>query len=400
MGSVQDGAWRRWGSARLQLEGLGLEKLLTRATVQGIRLRQVARRDIRTLRATVRMADLPALQALAQGAGWRLTVLGHSTLGRAQGLLTRRVMLACGCAVFLVCVAAAMQCVWFVRIQGADESAAEVRVVLRAFGAVPGRLKAGLDLPAIQRALERRLPRVAWVRARLEGVTLVVDCVPARVAVPAQYGGEAGDVVASRDGVVSQITVYAGVARVKPGDAVRRGQVLVAGQERGADEALRPVAAHASVRAKVWYSGKAVIPATESRGQPTGGEVSATCVATPWFRWPVPSPPVFAHWDVSLTRQRVGGLFLPLWLETARYEEVNLIYIPRDIEALRRESAEAAERLARQSVPFHAQILDKWVEYSMIKEEHFAAEVILEAEEEIAAPLGTIEPSARQEAGY
>ncbi len=392
--AARSGALRRfllrpWGRVRVRVEGLSLEKLITRAAAQGVPLSNVRRQDARTLHCTLRSGDLARLRATAERVGWRVAVEHESLLRRSQGLLSRRVMLGLGVAVFLAGVWMANACVWFVRIEGAGESVGEVRTVLAEHAVRPGRWRAALDLQGVQRALERRLPRVAWVDVRLRGVTVVVECVPARVAVPPTYGGEPCDIVAARDGVITRLTVQAGIAKVKIGQAVRRGQVLVQGEERTADGAMRPVAARAQAFSRTWYTGSARIPATENIGTPTGNALERTVLCTPWMQWSDVPAPDYAQRDIDIRRQEIGGVFLPLWMQSERYEEVTLSAAPRVRAELERESAVIAERIAREKMPFGAQILDKWVEYSMMKDENFCAEVVLETEEDIALPRST-----------
>ncbi|MCL2545354.1 MAG: sporulation protein YqfD [Clostridia bacterium] len=372
------------GKVSVRVEGLSLEKLITRAAEQGVRLSRVRRLDARALRATLAARDLQALRGIAGAVGWRVTVERASLLRRSQGLMSRRAMLACGVAVFLAAVWMANACVWFVRVEGAGESIGEVRTVLAEWGVRPGRLSAALDLPGVQRALERRLPRVAWIDVRLRGVTVVVECVPARVPSPAAYGDGPCDIVAARDGVITGITVHAGIAKVRVGEAVRKGQVLVAGEERAADGAVRAVAARAEVLSRVWYTGSARLPATEQSGAPTGATWERTSICTPWLRWSGRAESPFAEQDIDIRRRVVGGVFLPLWIQEERYAEVQLSPVPRDRGGLERESAALAERRAREKMPFHARILDKWVEYSMMKDSYFVAEVVLETVEDIA----------------
>ena len=372
------------GRVSVRISGLSLEKLVTRASEQGVELSRVRRQDVRTLTATLAARDLPALRRIAEAVGWRVGVEKASLLRRSQKLLSYRAMLACGVAAFLALVWMANACVWFVRVEGAGESVGEVRAVLAEWDIRPGRLAATLDLQGVQRALEARLPRIAWIDVRLRGVTVVVECVPARMPTPATYGGEPCDIVASRDGVVTGITVYAGIAKVKVGDAVRKGQVLVAGEERAADGAITPVAARAQVLSRVWYTGSAHMPVTEDHSTPTGAIWERRVLCMPWLRWSGTPESPFAQQDIDICRQVVGGVFVPVWVQEERYAEVTLDPVPRDRAELERESAALAEQRARETMPFHAQILDKWVEYSMIKDSYFVAEVVLETVEDIA----------------
>jgi len=158
----------------------------------------------------------------------------------------------------------------------------------------------------------------------------------------------------------------------------------VAGEERTADGAVRPVAARAQVLSRVWYAGNARIPAVEQSSAPTGATWERTVVCTPWLRWSARPESPFAEQDIDIRRWAVGGVFVPLWIQEERYAEVKLDPVSRDRGELERESAALAERRAREKMPFHARILDKWVEYSMIKDGYFLAEVVLETVEDIA----------------
>lgn len=79
----------------------------------------------------------------------------------------------------------------------------------------------------------------------------------------------------------------------------------------------------------------------------------------------------------------MGGIF-PVWLRVARYEEVERRAVARPEEEVREEAGRAAWRLAQQAAGFHAQVVDKWIEYSMIKEGGYRALAVLETVENIA----------------
>ena len=69
-------------------------------------------------------------------------------------------------------------------------------------------------------------------------------------------------------------------------DAVRAGQVLIRGEERGADGATVPVAARGAVIARCWLTHTVEMSMLEIRSEETGREAAVQQIVTPWFSLP------------------------------------------------------------------------------------------------------------------
>ena len=91
----------------------------------------------------------------------------------------------------------------------------------------------------------------------------------------------------------------------------------------------------------------------------------------------------YAAFDRGVVLQPVVGAFLPVTLRREQYIEVSLSKTPREEAQAQAEAAAAAEQIAMENVPFDAQIVDKWVDYSMIEDEMLCATVVIEAVESI-----------------
>jgi len=364
-------------------EGLSLERLLNQCAEQGVRLHGIKKSGARKVIGSVAAADAPKLQALAEKRGWRLTI------GKAHGpvklgkIARKRAFLLSGILVFLFACWGAMSCVWFIDVRGAGPYTGEVERILQEHEVRVGRLGFLIDTDALREDMERQLTGLAWVGVKTSGVRLTVSCVQAQLAKGA--ASAPGDLVASRDGVISSVTVTAGTPLVKEGDVVRKGQVLVRGEERAWNGAVNPVRAQASVRARVWYDGSAYVSGTLLQSVPTGAASECRTLVTPFYHLAFDAPPAYADCDVSKRVLPLAGPY-PVWMQVERYEEVVRHEIPREEEDVREEAALAAVRLAQEKVPFGVSVIDKWVEYSMIKDEGCRATAVLEALIEIAVP--------------
>lgn len=371
------------GFLRVLVQGLSLEKLLARALDQEIELKDVTRQSPKAMTLSVAARDFDKLKELCDRVGWKAEVVGVSASGRAYRLLRRRAMLTVAAAIFLLGVWAVNLCIWRIDVRADAALIQDVYALLTQSDVGVGSLKARIRPQALRTRLARELDGASWVDVRLQGVSLIVECISAREPVPEEYGGSDGDIVAARDGVITQLLVSAGTAQVRIGDAVRRGQVIVAGEERTKGGETKRVAAHAQAFARVWYEGRATMPAYEVTSTPTGDEVCVSTLRTPFYSHSWPEAPRYAAYDRSVTLQPVVGVFLPVTLVRERYIEVSLSKSPREEEQVQREAQTAAEQIAMENVPIDAQIVDKWVDYSMIEDEMLCATVVIEAIEPI-----------------
>lgn len=373
----------RFGRVFFRVEGLSMERLLNHCAQTGLRLYGVRRASARELRASASPADFAALSAFASGRGWRVSETRAAGLPRARRRARGRAPLLCGALVFLALCWAVASCVWFVEVDGAGPYEAEVRRILASQGVRPGRFHAAVSADKVRQALEDELTGLSWVGVYRSGVRLRVQCVPA--APPPPQGARAQNLVASRDGVVRSLVCRAGTPRVAPGDAVRAGDVLIEGAERGSDGKTATVQAQGSVTARVWHAGEAFVSATVTRIEPTGQSAARRVLCAPDWSRALDARPGYARYEIETKILRVGGA-LPVWLVKETWREVETREETRPLEDVRREAGEAALRLAHEKAGGGVQIIDKWVEYSMIQKEGCRARAVVEVLEEIALP--------------
>ena len=359
-------------TCRFTLTGLNLERFMNTLQKEGVPLLSARRADRRTLECACYLRDLPRVRQLAGEKGWRVTRERPAQLAAVLGALRRRPGALLGAALALAAALVLSQFVWRVEINGAGPYRADIAAYLQESGYVPGARRDALDASALERNLTLRYPEVAWFHAYVSNVTLVVD-VTRGVPMPDLPSAQPGDVVALRDGIVDSVRVYAGTAAVQAGDAVRAGQVLIRGEERGADGAVVPVAARGAVIARCWLTHTVEMSLLEIRSEETGREAVVQEIETPWFTWPTePDTPDFLASNAYITQTPVAGCFFPVWRKTTVLREVSLEYARRSEAEVRAEAGDAAlERL--KTLLYGYEIIDKWVDYCMIEDDTLAA---------------------------
>lgn len=367
------------------LTGLNLERFLNLLSRQGVPVLSAQRIGPRTLHCRCYSADVAAIRLLAQQKGWRMENLRPAGLSALLHRIRRRPGLLIGSVLTLMLLAGLSQFVWRVEVHQAGAYQAEIAAYLAGEGYGPGRLRSTVDASALEAALTRRYPRAAWFHVYVRFGTLVVD-VSQGTPMPDLPSTRPGDVVAQRDGVIQRIAVFAGTAKVQAGDAVRAGQVLIAGQERGADGQLIPVAARGEVLARCWQSQRVSLPRYEILSGETGRQTVQTRLCTPWLSYPSQvETPSYLAWNTYVEKRPVGGCFFPIWQETITQQEIWQQYAPGDEETLCRQARQAAlDRLAESLAAY--EIIDKWVDYCMIEGDTITASATAEWVMQIGGP--------------
>ncbi len=203
---------------------------------------------------------------------------------------------------------------------------------------------------------------------------------------PALYDADAArDLVASRDAVVLDITVRSGIAAVRVGDTVRRGQLLIRGEERVSKEETRGLSALGEVLGRAWYEGECTLPRTSEERVRTGRRSSESRLSLMGWSLPLSEGEAFPEAEEQREELPLVGLFLPLKIvRTTRYETVSRQVAPGEGELARR-AAEAAMRLATAQLSPEDEIMDAWTDYTA-GAQSLTARAVVEVRTDIAVP--------------
>ncbi len=241
------------GYVIIQIEGISAAKLLRRMTESGIRVRNVSRTNPNTLTATIPSSRFMSLHALSHGLKVRVYISERGGYPFTLKKLYRRPMLWIGTLTLLIGIALLSGRIWAIRIEGAkriDPNA--ITEKLSEYGIRPGAYLSGPILITAAEDLTAQIPDAAEIGLHREGVLLKVSVVEALPETPKKTDHVPSDVVAEKDGVVISLNVMRGQARVKVGDTVHKGDVLISGTVFYKDESYE-TSADGTVEAAVEY---------------------------------------------------------------------------------------------------------------------------------------------------
>lgn len=182
-----------------------------------------------------------------------------------------------GMALFLSMLLTLSSFIWFIEVTGVETLDPNlIRHHLAVLGLAPGvpRRTITPQRDWLIRELRIRLPEVVWVTIRLRGVVAEVVVAEKRLPPPVEDGPR--NMVAAKDGLITEIILLEGIPLVRVGDMVSHGDLLILGETTrvhldGSVE-KKKVKAAGEVRARVWYEIEVDEPLAVLEPRVTGGQ--------------------------------------------------------------------------------------------------------------------------------
>ena len=158
--------------------------------------------------------------------------------------------------------------------------------------------------------------------------------------------------------------------------------------ERASAEETRGIAARGEVVARTWVEAEADVSLVRLERVYTGQTRTNSLLRL--LSWQLPLSPAepFPVCETTVEHLPVGGLFLPLMIERTTYAECEVRGVDQDVEALKAAISEHMFTLLEANIAAQGanslQIVDKWIDYSMIEEGSLRARAVLEVHRDIA----------------
>lgn len=172
----------------------------------------------------------------------RLTAMGAgnffaSAQGKGLPALIRRYRkrpgIPLGILIFCVILGMSTQFIWRIEVKGCETiDEKEVRELLGELGVSVGAYIPPLDCHKICNRYLYESDDVAWITVNMAGTTAYVELLERKSPEKTEesvHNDAVCNITAAKSGVVQRLEVYSGMAVVKPGDYVEKGQLLISG---------------------------------------------------------------------------------------------------------------------------------------------------------------------------
>jgi len=250
------------GAVRIKISGTMPEKFINLCVAHHIFLWGITKNN-NDLYGWIRLSDFFSIRPLVRISRTRVTAVRHYGLPFVIKRLKRRKILLLGPVIFFIALNMLASYIWFVDVTGIKTiSSDRIKEVAYHNGLRPGMLKSNVNAKQIENEILLNIPEVAWVGVDFSGTRAVIEIV--EKTVQKQEDKSPAHILAAKDGVITEIIVLAGQSALKPGDTVKKGDLLIKGfiAEPAANSTGQPsvisvptqmIRAKGIVKARVWY---------------------------------------------------------------------------------------------------------------------------------------------------
>jgi similar to stage IV sporulation protein len=292
---------------------------------------------------------------------------------------------------FITLLALSTSIIWDIEITGCKpEIEPQVMNVLNMEKIGRGSFKMGLDPKKIASRIVMKVDGIAWVGVEIKGVKLFVT-IEDSIAVPELIkNNEFFNIVAERDGLITKLEVFAGNTKVKEGETVKRGQILVSGklESKFPELGTRDVHALGRIVARTWYESSIPVSMQYTQRLRTGKDQET--IYLKFLDWKLKLPGSKLAFEISETtnydKTLAGpfGLKLPIGLAVEKSFEI----IEKQVSLTFDEAVSIAEEMAREELahrlPPDSKVVDEKINQVGSEGNQTYIQVVLECEEDIA----------------
>lgn len=262
------------GVLKLRFQSRRLEWCINIIINSGISISNLKRISVNSMEFDIKYNDYKGILKIAKRTGSKIKILKRSGKIFFKIKLIKRVSILIGLIMFLVIITYLSNFIWGIDIETENNIAPyEIRQDLKNMGIKPGTNKNNINVYDIEEKLKNKNSDIMWIRVRIKGSKLVVTSSERQSLPKVTEDNAPCNIIAKKDGVILWVYTKAGTPVVKSGDVVKKGQMLVNGEE-GKEGSTYKVHAVGSVYAKTYYEETRNVPLTYTKKIRTGEYIS------------------------------------------------------------------------------------------------------------------------------
>ena len=243
------------GYIRVSLEGYFVERFINICRNCKILIWNIKKIDGIKVELNVGIKDFKELIKIAKKTQCKIKIKAKSGLPFIFHKYRRRKIFICLLLIIFLLIGFSTRFIWNIEIIVQDcENLENIEEDLYNSGLIVGKKKKDIDTNVIINQIRLKRNDISWIGININGTNAVVKIVKADKAPEIIDENDYCNIVARKSGVIQKIVAQNGTIKVKEGDLVRQGDILIEGVMIGKYTEKRYVHSIGEIKAKVWYT--------------------------------------------------------------------------------------------------------------------------------------------------
>lgn len=178
---------------------------------------------------SISVNDFKKLKKLKKGLKINIKIIKKVGLNFIIKRYFKRIGIPIGISIFLLILCGLSMFIWKVEVVGNEKvNTEEIILNAREIGVEIGALKSDINSQLFREKMLLKNNKLAWCSFNIEGSKITIN-----VSEISKHNDDApSNIVSNYDGIITNIMVESGYANFKKGDAVKKGDILVAGTSK------------------------------------------------------------------------------------------------------------------------------------------------------------------------
>lgn len=377
------------GYLRIKIEGQSTEHFVNGCLREKLVLWQLKKISKTKMSLNLGIQSFKKLRPIARKSKCKVKILEKKGLPFLLRKYRKRKTFLLGGIIFFVVLNFLASFLWTIEIKGNERvESKNILVLLETMNIKPGVIKYGIDADKVADKMVLELRDLAWAGIEIRGTKMLIEVSESTLPPELVPLDLPCDIIAAKDGYIESIVVRQGDRKVKAGDTVKKGQLLVSGLLENKNNTTETMLVHsqAEVKARTWYEADSKIISIIKEKVPTGNtkniyklDLFSKTIGIPFVK------NKFENFEVAKTLRSLSfgeKLVLPIGLVTEHYSEYNIVNTELDSYAARKMAIDRAYEAILDRIPKDTRIL-KTVISDILQDEKAAVRVLVECLEEI-----------------
>ena len=314
------------GMVKIKVEGFFIERFLNLCKNENIIFKSLEKKDSSFITFEIMKSDFRKLKVIARKTGCKVKIEKKTGIPFIINRYKKRKVFAVAVSVIAFFIIGLSNFIWEVEIDGLQNIGEEDFMnYIEEKGIKVGCFKPYINIEQIENEIKIQREDIAWIGIEFYGTKAKVS-IKESIKIPEIINKEEiVDIVSNYDAKIEKIIVRDGTARVKEGDIVKKGDLLVEGIIEGKYKEDRKVHADADILGIVLYSSEKFDTYIQKNKVKTGRVESKNSINIKNFKINFNKRvSKFEKYDTIRTNNKIrlfSNFFIPVEIEKIKFEE-------------------------------------------------------------------------------